>query len=433
LDKENNTKMPPLSVHSSLISVMDKYFNTKTERSTLKNLQQANITTNKTSTNKRLKILYVTFFEYPFTGGLAHYISSIKSGFLARGHKVDVIAPNHMPKYMLDNWVPKAASQARSLLKSRYGIKNEKLVKNLSFLHVFKLYLGKQNLSNYDIIHAQDLFAQFLLGDINQSLQKPLIFTPHGFFTKSRLTFKKMQKGSIDEVYFTEIEKQGIRAANRIITIANSFRGTLKEFGARDEQMVTVHTGIDYKPLPKKYNEEKLIITCVSRLSPRKGHNLLLEALALIKDQLANVEVWIVGDGVMEKKLKEKTRTLNLDNVVTFWGRRNDIANILAKSDIYVLATINDNFPISVLEAMFSEQAIITTTCGGIPEMISHQQTGILCKPGSVKQLAQSLHQLINDHHSRRVLARNAKNYALRHFTKEKMTSSIEKIYYSYV
>ncbi|UII58687.1 glycosyltransferase family 4 protein (plasmid) [Cytobacillus spongiae] len=422
--------MPPLNIHPSLLSIMDQYYKVERDNEESFTIQPFGQKT-EGDDSKPLKILYVTFFQYPHTGGLSHYITSIKNGFEKAGHSVDVLAPNHMSSEQLEEWVPQAASEARNFMTERYGKTNEKIVKNLSFLHVFELFLKEKNLQQYDIIHAQDLFAIFILGHLNQTYQKPLFFTPHGFFTKSRLKFDKMQKGSLEEAYFTQLEKIGIEASTKIILIADSFRSNLKEFGATDEKMITVHTGIDYDPLPKK-NHENIILTCVSRLSPRKGHGLLLEALSLLREHLTNVEVWIVGDGVMMDHLVKQAQELQLDNVI-FWGNRNDIPNILSMSDIYVLATVNDNFPLSVMEAMFSQQAVISTTCGGIPEMVQHEITGILCDPGNVEQLAHAIKRFITKKEERERFANTAQSYARQHLSSHIMTKKMERIYQTYI
>ncbi|SFK03117.1 Glycosyltransferase involved in cell wall bisynthesis [Halobacillus dabanensis] len=424
------SRMPPFNIHPSLLAIMDQYYDVERDDKEPLHLQPFG-QKNKGEQSKPMKILYVTFFQYPNTGGLSHYIHSIKKGFEKAGHIVDVLAPNHMPSEQLEEWIPEADSEARKFMKERYGAVNEKIVKNLSYLHVFEWFLKDKNLEQYDILHAQDLFALFILGHLNQTYQKPLLFTPHGFFTKSRLKFNKMKKGSMEEAYFTELEKVGMEASTEIVIISDSFRPDLIDFGAADEKMTTVHTGIDFTPLPHE-NHGNIVLTCVSRLSPRKGHRFLLEALAKLREHLTNVEVWIVGDGVMKEKLMEQAKELELNNV-TFFGKRHDIPYILSMSDIYVLATVNDNFPLSVLEAMFSGQAVISTTCGGIPEMIRHEETGILCEPGNVDQLAHAIKRFLTNKEERVRFAKAAESYARQHFTSEVMTRKIEQIYQKYL
>ncbi|WP_042984113.1 glycosyltransferase family 4 protein [Bacillus clarus] len=420
-------------LHESLVKVMDAYYKVENRVEYLINPLQS-FRPEKATMKKNMKILYVTFLKYPNTGGLANYITTLKTGFEKCGHEIKILSPLQMPIEYFERKIPQEAQNIRFFLKKRYGISNEKIIKNVSFLNVFAEFLQGQNLEEYDIFHAQDLFAIFIMGQLNERYRKPLFFTPHGHFTKSRLKFDKIQRGSIEEIHFREIEKQGIRAANQIITISNSFHEPLQEYGAKKEQLITVHTGINLEKIVtvKKKDEEKILICCVARLSPRKGHDILLKALSEMKVSLSNVEVWIVGDGSMRSELERQAQILGLENV-KFLGKRTDIAEILAISDIYILPTINDNFPLSILEAMFSGKAIITTNCGGIVEMIQNRKTGIICEPGNVSQITESLTLLLQNKRLRSYLGKNAKEYADRNFTQAIMVSKIEEIYRRYV
>ncbi|WP_242222277.1 glycosyltransferase family 4 protein [Bacillus cereus group sp. BfR-BA-01380] len=420
--------------HVSLLKVMDEYYQID-HNYIIEPFQTFGIKKDSIFTeNRKLKILYVTFLKYPNTGGLSNYITTLKTGFERYDHDVDVISPTQMTAVHLEQDIPKAAECARDFMLQRYGTVNEKIIKNTSFLNVFKSFLRERSLEQYDVFHAQDLFSAFLLAQLNLEYKKPLFFTPHGHFTKSRLKFDKIKKGSIEEVYFSEIEKQGIKAADQIITISNSFHPPLKEYGAKTEQLITVHTGIHFQQdfISKLKCNNNLVISCVSRLSPRKGHDILLKALSQVQQDVSHVEVWIVGDGVMREKLENQVIQLGLDNI-RFFGRRTDIPAILASSAIYVLPTINDNFPISIIEAMFSRQAIITTNCGGIPEMIQNGITGIICEPGNVQQLVDALELLLTNKDLREQLGREAEAYSRQHLTQDVMVSKIERIYYSFM
>ncbi|WP_049627718.1 glycosyltransferase family 4 protein [Bacillus sp. JFL15] len=378
-----------------------------------------------------LRILYATFLKYPNVGGLASYITSVKTGFERAGHQADVISPLQMPPSFFQEDIPRAADEVRVFLLGRYGAANEKLVKNLSYLHVFQRFLMEKDLEQYDLFHAQDLFAVFLLGHLNQTYRRPLFFTPHGHFTKSRMKFHKIQKGSIEEAYFSEIERQGIRASDKIITISDSFHAPLLEYGAKETQLTTVYTGIDIRDAPEPKRAEKLVIACVSRLTERKGHDVLLNALAQIRRHLSGVEIWIIGDGKMRGFLEEKRRKLGLSNVF-FFGKRRDVPALLAESSIFVLPTLNDNFPIAIIEAMFAGQAIVATDCGGIPEMIRHEKTGLICQPGSIRELADALLRLITDQALREQFGKAAKTYAGQHLRQENMVSQIDSIYQTF-
>ncbi|MGN4445106.1 glycosyltransferase family 4 protein [Bacillus cereus group sp. MYBK79-1] len=411
---------------------MDKYYKVENQLEFV-DLPIVSFKDNGECLNKKvenMKILYVTFFKYPNVGGLANYISTLKEGFEKLGHKVDVISPLQMPVEYLEKRIPEEAKKISVFFRERYGVINEKIIKNVSFLSVFTSFLEEKNLNGYDVFHAQDLFSLFILRQFNLRYRKPLFFTPHGHFTQSRIKFNKIKKDSIEELYFSEIEKQGIETADKIITISDSFHSALKKYGAKSKQLVTVYTGINFKEKIIEKETDKIIVTCIARLSPRKGHTNLLSALSQMKGSLPHIEVWIVGDGVMREDLEQQVKFYNLKNV-KFLGNRKDIAEILAASDVYILPTINDNFPLSIIEAMFAGKAIISTNCGGIVEMIQDGKTGLLCEPGNVQQIVDSLTLLIRNSQLRLSLGKNAKEYARKYLTQERMVSEIEEIYYS--
>ncbi|MBY8912030.1 glycosyltransferase family 4 protein [Bacillus sp. YC2] len=416
----------------TLLRVMDQFYGIEhqNEQETLRPFG-----VEKKSSSKRkkpLRILYVTFLRYPNVGGLASYIASVKTGFDRIGHRADVISPLQMPPSFFQEDIPRAADDIRAFLFGRYGAANEKIVKNLSYLHVFQRFLNEKDLEQYDLFHAQDLFAVFLMGYLNQRYRRPLFFTPHGHFTKSRIKFHKIQKGSLEEAYFSEIERQGIRASDKIITISDSFHAPLMDYGAKETQLTTVYTGIQFQTAPQQKSAEKLVITCVSRLTERKGHDVLLDALAQIRQHLSGVEIWIIGDGNMRKILEEKKQKLGLSSVV-FFGKRHDVPALLAESSIFVLPTLNDNFPVAIIEAMFSGKAIITSDCGGIPEMIRHEKTGLICQPGNSRELADALVLLITNKSLRERLGKEAHSYATQYLRQDIMVSGINSVYHSFL
>jgi glycosyltransferase involved in cell wall biosynthesis len=251
--------------------------------------------------------------------------------------------------------------------------------------------------------------------------------------TQNRLKFNLIEKGSVEEFYFSAIDRQAIKNASQLIILCDVFRPILKNLGAEENQMTTVYTGIDFDggnfQKKSKKSQSKTVITCVARLRPRKGHKYLFKALALIKDKLKNVEVRIVGDGEMRKTLKKQVSKLGLKNV-SFLGSRKDVLKLLSESDIFVLPTTSDTLPISIIEAMFTNQAIITTNCGGIPEIIKDNYSGFIVEPADPKLLAEKLLLLLRKKSIRKELADNAQDFALQHLTVSNMVQKIEEIYY---
>ncbi|MCA1062619.1 glycosyltransferase family 4 protein [Rossellomorea sp. AcN35-11] len=386
--------------------------------------------TKRKTDNKKLSILIATFWDYPHTGGLSNYITSMRDGLRALGHKVDIISPNQFSQSKVEKLREVVVPELKNFFQNRYGTYTSKIIQSCRLLYIYEQMMKTIKLEKYDILHAQDLFTANILGRFNENLNKPLLFTPHGMFTLSRVKFNRIEKGSEEEVYYKEIEKKAIDYATHLVILSDSFRDPLRSLGANPAKMTTINTGIDFKSMARVEKKGKVVISCIARLGPRKGHSDLFNALSRIKTVSTDIEVQIVGDGEMRETLEAQVQSLRLSNV-RFLGKRDDIPAILSKTDIFVLPTINDNLPISIIEAMHSGSAILTTDCGGITEIIHHNDTGIIVQPGNVSQLANHLKHLITNEPLRRKLGSNASLYARKHLTREAMIGKIVETYQS--
>ena len=385
--------------------------------------------------NDKLRILITTFWDYPVIGGLQNYIYTLKKGLESLGHTVDVIAPNHFPKSTLIELENRILIETKHFYMERYGCINDRIVKQNVRLTAYEMMLRGMNLEEYDIFHAQDRFTLNVLSRINEHYKKPLIFTPHGFMTHRRIQFGQIEKDSVEEAYFLAMDKKAIHSSDHLIILCEAFRPILKHLGLEENKMTTIYTGIDFSlentALTMVPPQNKTVITCISRLRPRKGHKHLLEALSLIKHELEQVEVWIVGDGEMREELEDQANALELDNVC-FLGARSDIPELLNQTDIFILPTTSDTLPIAIIEAMLAEKPIITTNCGGIPEIIKHNYSGLITEQKNVQELSDSISLLLKDSIFGKKLAQNAKAFADQYLTSTNMVKQIEKTYLTF-
>ncbi|WP_284037837.1 MULTISPECIES: glycosyltransferase family 4 protein [Neobacillus] len=411
-----------------LISQMDKYYGLTEQLED--NRKRCQAPSSISSQKYKLRILITTFWDYPIVGGLQNYIAALKIGLEDLGHQVDVLSPNQFPRDEVKKLRSVITENAKQFFINRYGSYNQKILRNYCDLSVYEALAKRVDLQEYDIIHSQDRFTALVMAKLNQHYNKPHLFTPHGFMTQRRLKFNLIEKGSVEEFYFSEIDRQAVINASHIVILCEVFKPLLKNLGAQNEKMTTVYTGIQFERVKAAKQEDSVVITCVSRLRPRKGHKYLFEALALLKKKLGNVEVRIVGDGEMREELEKQVQELQLANV-RFLGKRTDIPALLSESDIFVLPTTSDTLPISVIEAMFAKQAIITTDCGGIPEIIRDDYSGLIAEPANSKQLAKKLLRLVKKQDLRKKLATQAQKYAKKHLTVNYMAQKIAEIYQS--
>ena len=417
-------KIPP--VHPHLVAALDRHYGVQ---ATGRTEPKASTRPRRRST-KELRILLSTFWEYPHAGGLSSYLTAVKAGLEKRGHRVAIVHPERFDRGEMRSARGRAKVEVERFLQDRYRRVNKHIASNLESMLAYEALLSERDLEKYDVFHAQDRYTANALGRLNQSYGKPMFFTPHGLMTHKRVKQNVIKQGSDEEAYFLQIDRRAVEVADKVVMLSETFRPVLTNLGAAGGKLETIYTGIEFKPGSKNTREDRLVISCVSRLTPRKGHAVLLQALHMIRDHLKDVQVNIVGDGEMRGELERLAEKLGLRRV-SFLGHRDDVARILSSSDIYVLPTTSDSLPISVIEAMFAGKAIVSTRCGGIPELIQNQKTGLLAEPGNVKELADCLLLLVRDRRLLKQLGSNAQDFARTHLTVEKMAAEIERVYRS--
>jgi len=164
-------------------------------------------------------------------------------------------------------------------------------------------------------------------------------------------------------------------------------------------------------------------ITSLGELSERKGFDFLITGFALFVSQnsIDNAGLIIIGTGGQLDALKELTRSLNIERLVTFTGFIKNPYPYLATSDIFALTSRNEGIPYATLEAALLDNAIITTRAGGVEEVLTHNQHCLFVEYGEEQSLADHLMHLYRDVPFRKKIACEAKSVAVEQFSLEKM------------
>ena len=143
-----------------------------------------------------------------------------------------------------------------------------------------------------------------------------------------------------------------------------------------------------------------LTITTIARLFPMKGLNYLLESAAYVKAIHPDVQFRVFGEGELRDELMAKAKELGLDGEKIFAGKftnREELTDIMAGTDIFLLSSVLEGQPLAILEAMAYGCPVIATAVGGIPELIQDGVNGLLCKPADPQCLAQKILMLIEN------------------------------------
>jgi len=266
-----------------------------------------------------------------------------------------------------------------------------------------------------DIVSTHSSKAGWLGRLAAHRLQLPVLFTAHGWaFTEG------VSRGSA--FAYRWAERFAGPLADCIITVSECDRRlALKHRIATRGRLVTIHNGVDDVPesLRASPKATPTRLTMVARFERQKDHKTLLQALAQLRDQPWSID--LVGDGPLWVPTEALARTLGLSERVSFLGARNDVADHLARSQVFVLATRWEGLPRSVLEAMRAGLPVVATDVGGVREAVSDGETGFLTPCGDRDALAEKLGKLVAEPQLRAEMGIRGRRLYEQHFTFQRM------------
>jgi len=196
-------------------------------------------------------------------------------------------------------------------------------------------------------------------------------------------------------------------ATDMVISVSDEDRRAVVAAGVIPaHRITTIPNGVDVsRPLQDRTSSRQAlglaadapVVGMVGRLSPQKAPADFLRLAARIVRTMPDVTFVVAGDGPLREGLELLAADLSLAGRVRFLGMRDDIPMILAALDVFVLTSLWEGAPFSVLEAMAAARPVVATAVNGVPEVIQHGQTGWLAAPGDVEQQAMHLEALLKD------------------------------------
>ena len=216
-----------------------------------------------------------------------------------------------------------------------------------------------------------------------------------------------------------------IRArANCIIALSKAIKGEIMRWGIPAEKIVVIYNGVDtsvFSPgLPskndsqEKYGIKNPYCLFVGQLTRRKGVDYLLKALAHV-----NINCVIVGDGHERRSLMLLAKSLGISNKVSFTGAVpfEDLRGLYAGASFFVLPSVAEGMPLTILEAMSSGLPVIATSIPGMDEVISEGHNGFLVMSDDVKALHSKMQVLAEDAALRKKMGMNARRLVEKKFS----------------
>ena len=254
-----------------------------------------------------------------------------------------------------------------------------------------------------DIVHTHKYKDTILGATIARCLGVPhVVRVVHGMSEPFRgLRNLKM-------IFYTMVDRLVTgRLIDKVIAVSSDIENTLVQI-YRAKRVLRIHNGIDLEAVQvmtqrrekrKEWciDEQSPLIGTVGRLVPVKGHTVLLEALRILHESNRTVKLLIVGDGPLRGQLEWEVRNLGLERSVIFAGHQAQSYDFINMMDVFVLPSLHEGIPMVLLEALALQRPVVATCVGGIPEVISQGETGLLAKPADAVSLAESIRQLVEN------------------------------------
>jgi glycosyltransferase involved in cell wall biosynthesis len=263
---------------------------------------------------------------------------------------------------------------------------------------------------DYDILHCHGARANFLGMLIKKRYYIPTVSTIHSDY---KLDF---DNSLYKKMVYTPLNYFSLKRFEYFIAITEQFKNMLVKRGFKNEKIYVSYNGISITERKQslsrneflgkynmEYEENNTYVGIVTRLHPVKGIPVFLKAAAKVLTTNDNVKFLIAGNG--EKKYTDKYKQFVSDNGleknIIFLGFVRDIHNFYNNIDINVLTSHSESFPYALLEGGLSKKPTICSAVGGIPEMITHEETGMLFEDNKYKELAKYIEELVNDQQKR--------------------------------
>lgn len=286
-----------------------------------------------------------------------------------------------------------------------------------------------------DIIHVHGSRAGLFARMAAKNLPIKIVYTEHTRASQFRLNNRMLD--------WSHIKARTVLDRWTTMTIAVS--NAVKEFLIKSkitqpDKIKVIYNGISSKP--NKYidkdtldiitqhglKKRDIIIGTIGSLNIQKDTITLIKAMPKVFKKLPTAKLILVGSGPLKYMLQKVVRKLKIDDKVIFTGTVRDISSILQLLTVFVLPSRSEAFGISILEAMRANVPVIATRVGGIPEVITNNQNGILIEPSNHKLLASTIIRLLHDKKLQHKLIKNGVE-TIKKFSITKMVNATSQIY----
>ncbi|WP_445491751.1 glycosyltransferase family 4 protein [Niallia sp. 03133] len=279
----------------------------------------------------------------------------------------------------------------------RKNFRLSKLIAVIKSLPYMRKYI-KEYAPSY--IHVNNIPSLLYVVISTYMLKKHIILHVHDYYSEDRLV--------------RIIAKLLRRQVTKVICVSNDVANDLVKLNYNKNKIKVIHNGIELNQLPRKVDQDKIVIGFIGALAEWKGLHILFKSAINLREY-KKLEYWIIGPFV-EDGYEDKVREIIGDYPelkINFLGSRTDIHNLLSSIDLLVHCSIKrDPFPTVVLEGMHAGCTVVASDNSGAKEIIIDMRNGILHKAGSVESLTNKLKEVIKNDRIRASIGKESREFA---------------------
>ena len=283
------------------------------------------------------------------------------------------------------------------------------------------------------LLHAHQ-YTPFCYAALSRRLSAtpPILFTEHGRHYPDERKTKRVWAN-----------RWLLKPTDRVSAVGRFVKQALIDNeGIAENRVEVVYNGIDPDAFPPAddasraeargligVEDDTPLVMQVARFHPVKDHALSVRAFARVVKDIPDARLCLVGDGAERPATEALAAELGIHDHVLFLGARNDVDKLLPGADVFLLSSLSEGVSVTLLESMATGLPIVATDVGGNPEVVNHNETGLLSPRGDDKALEENLITLLNAPDKRRMFGRAGRSRLLEIFTQDRMHRQYADLY----
>lgn len=298
------------------------------------------------------------------------------------------------------------------------------------FFSIFKLIKKIKKEFDFDIIHSHQALPDGLVGSfLKKEFNKPLVVTIHG---------KDIANDQWSTIHISHSCKKAVfdvfQSSSKIVGVSNYIKNSILNFypNINSKKIAVIHGGIsEIKRTAQNKKDKKIVILSVGALIPLKGHKYTIKAMKEVIKAFPNCQLIIVGEGKEKNNLVHQVNSLGLRNIVNIINfiPQEQLLELMASADIFVLPSWAEGFGLVYLEAMSHGIPVIGCKGQGIEDIVVHGETGFLVEPKNSEEISNIILSLIKNEELRNKIGKRGQEIVTKYYKWEDNAEKYIRLY----